>query len=106
MKKLGTVLHVSSQNRIIVKSDKNISMTDMDVINKELLKIGRIFDIFGSIKNPYVSIIPKEPKILQNIKEGDVLYLKEKEVDMKRPSHKERKKVKSRRKKFDASNKK
>ncbi|MHA1895131.1 MAG: H/ACA ribonucleoprotein complex subunit GAR1, partial [Candidatus Helarchaeota archaeon] len=76
MKKLGKVLHVSAQNRIIVKSEKNVSDIGADVINKELKIIGKIFDIFGSIKSPYISIIPETSKILNAIKEGEILYLK------------------------------
>ena len=106
MKKLGKVLHVSAQNRIIVKTDKNISSMDMDVINKELQKIGRIFDIFGNVKGPYVSIIPKEPKILTEIEKGEILYLKEKKIEKKKPYHKNKKKARSRRKRFDSNIKK
>ena len=106
MKKLGKVLHVSAQNRIIVKSDKNISDMDLDVINKELQKIGRIFDIFGNVKEPYVSIIPKEPKILQNIQEGEILYLKDKSFERKKTFDKNKKKGRSRRKRFDTNTKK
>jgi len=106
MKKLGKVLHVSAQNRIIVKADKNISSMDMDVINKELRKIGGIFDIFGNVKSPYVSVIPKEPKILAEIQEGEILYLREKKIEKKKSQYKDKKKARSRRKRFDSNIKK
>ena len=106
MKKLGKVLHVSAQNRIIVKSDKNISSIDMDVINKELQKIGKVFDIFGNVKGPYISVIPKERKILKTIKVGEILYLKEKVPDKKKTLHKFKKKGRSRRRRFDSNTRK
>ena len=108
MKKIGKVLHVSAQNRIIVRSDKNIAQTNADVIDKELKRIGKIFDIFGTTRKPYVSIIPSKPNILEKIKEGDILYLRdEKPSKSKKRSFQDRKKTpRTRRKRFDRNTKK
>ena len=106
MKKLGKVLHVSAQNRIIVRSEKNISATNSGVINKELERIGKIFDIFGSTKNPYVSIIAHKPNLLEEVQEGEILYLRDDKSSKKKPYQSKPKKQSYRRKRFDRNTKK
>ena len=68
--------------------------------------IGKIFDIFGSIKSPYISIIAETSKILNAIKEGEILYLKYKNVAKKRPTYKKNRKKSGWRKKFGSRSKK
>jgi len=104
MKKLGKILHVSAQNRIIVRSEKNISATNSAVINKELKRIGKIFDIFGSTKKPYVAVVPHKPSILKEVQEGEILYLRDDKSSKKRPYQSKTTKHKTRRKRFDRNN--
>ncbi|MFX1295703.1 MAG: H/ACA ribonucleoprotein complex subunit GAR1 [Promethearchaeota archaeon] len=77
MRRLNKVLHLSNQKHLIlrVKSNqmKNLKI-NQTVVTKDLNKIGRIFDIFGPVNNPFISIQPSsqinEPEKLV----GKILY--------------------------------
>ena len=57
MDKLGIVLHISGSRKIILRTKIKVK-TGINVLNEELNSVGRIIDIFGPIRNPYVSIEP------------------------------------------------
>lgn len=57
MNRLGKVLHLSSNKNLILRT-KNKVKTRAVVLNDELKQVGLVFDIFGPINNPYVSIKP------------------------------------------------
>ena len=57
MNKLGIVLQVSGSRKLILRTKIKVKI-GMQVLNEKLKPIGRIFDIFGPVKNPYVSVKP------------------------------------------------
>ncbi len=57
MNRLGKVLHLSKNKNLILRT-KNKVKTKIPVLNEELRQVGVIFDVFGPIHNPYVSIKP------------------------------------------------
>lgn len=57
MNKLGIVLHVSGSRRLILRTKIKVR-TGTEVLDEDLRPIGRTCDIFGPVKNPYVSVKP------------------------------------------------
>ena len=72
LEKLGIISHVTSTNKLIVPSEKTprIGLIAVDKNNKA---IGKINDIIGSTKNPYISI--KTNKKFKKINVGETVYL-------------------------------
>lgn len=77
MRRLNRVLHLSKQKHLILRVTSNQVKTlkiGQVVVTKDLIKIGRIFDIFGPVNNPFISI----QRISENIEidkfVGDILY--------------------------------
>jgi rRNA processing protein Gar1 len=69
LRKLGTVLHVSSQMNIIVRSDFTPDLGKRNVVtDKNMGKIGYIRDVIGPVNNPYVLI-----KAFNDIQDGSKL---------------------------------
>lgn len=67
MKKLGRVVHITGQGKILVRGklhdgDGGDSIRGMGigstVVTKRMEKIGSIYDLFGPVKQPYISIKP------------------------------------------------
>ncbi len=65
MKRLGTALHVV-QKRLIVRGEQIVgSETDIPrmnswVVDQKRTKVGKIFDIFGPVKHPYIIVRPNK----------------------------------------------
>ena len=63
MKRLGTALHVVP-NRLIVRgeqidgSETSIPRVNSWVVDQKRMKIGKVFDIFGPVKHPYIIVRP------------------------------------------------
>jgi RNA-binding protein len=63
LRRLGTALHVV-QNRLIVRGEPiegietQIPKTNSVVVDQKRMKIGRVFDIFGPVKHPYIIVRP------------------------------------------------
>ncbi len=78
MKRLGTVLH-TIDNLLIVRADKTLDTGNLNpysmVVTKGMKKLGRIQELFGPEKNPYISI-----KIFKEIKDSEILNLKNERV--------------------------
>lgn len=55
MRRLGKVLQVTKRGSIIVQTDKSPPI-GAKVVDKKAQLIGRIQDVFGPVKSPYVSI--------------------------------------------------
>ena len=93
MKTLGTVSHLSNKGLIIVKS-KNTPAIGLPVFTEDKKRIGRVHNIFGPTKEPYISIKPqlnrknKKPILIPKV--GLPLYIPKKPI--KRRGHKKRKK--------------
>jgi RNA-binding protein len=55
LRRLGTVLHVTKRGSIIVQTDKSPPI-GADVTDKKAKIIGRVHDVFGPVKAPYVAV--------------------------------------------------
>lgn len=55
MKFLGSISHISNSRKLIARSSKTPS-TGSTVLDKNKKKIGKVREVFGPTKNPYVSI--------------------------------------------------
>lgn len=70
--KLGIISHITSTNKLIVPTNKTPRIGSV-IINKDNKAIGKISDIFGSTKKPYLSI-KTNPKF-KKAKPGESVYL-------------------------------
>lgn len=73
MKRLGTVLHVTKRGSVIVQTDKSPPM-GAKVIDKKAQFVGKIQDVFGPVKNPYVAIRPRDKDAVEKLV-GQPVYL-------------------------------
>ncbi len=78
VKGLGTVLHIVD-NKLIVKSDglEVKKVINSVVISEDKRQIGRVYDVFGSVNRPYVSI-----KAFENIKKEGLEKLANKRMSL------------------------
>jgi len=78
LRKLGKVLHISPHKMLIVRSTfaPEIGST---IVTKDMKDVGEVFDVFGPVSNPYVSVKPKSDVNLETLI-GETLYVMEKEV--------------------------
>jgi RNA-binding protein len=54
--RVGTALHISrSSGNLILKAENNVKIGD-PVLNSSGKKVGLIFDIFGPVKTPFLSV--------------------------------------------------
>lgn len=72
LKEIGTISHITSTNKLIVPSKKTPRIGSI-IINKHGKPVGKINDIFGSTKKPYLSI--KTSKKFKKAKPGETVYL-------------------------------
>lgn len=77
MRRLGTVLHTSSHKGLILRSESSDEMpkTNSVVVMKKMKKIGRVYDVFGPVKRPYISI-----RLYDDISMSDARALKDQRV--------------------------
>ncbi|RLI05405.1 H/ACA RNA-protein complex protein Gar1 [Candidatus Bathyarchaeota archaeon] len=58
MKKLGKILHISTlTGNLIVKSSRQPKI-GTKVFNGEFKEVGVVFDVFGPVSSPYISVKP------------------------------------------------
>lgn len=57
MNRLGTVIHISGSRKLILRTKIRVR-PGIQAFDEELKPIGRIFDVFGPVRNPYVSVEP------------------------------------------------
>jgi len=55
MKFLGNISHLSNSGRLIARSSQS-PPSGAFVFNKDKMKIGKVLDVFGPTKEPYISI--------------------------------------------------
>ncbi len=86
LQRIGRVLHISSSKKAVLKAEK-LPRIDDKIVDERMEPVGRVFDIFGPVSSPYVSVktTVKDPDRLVNC----VLYTI--------PSSKPRKKRRKRR---------
>ncbi|UCG45007.1 MAG: H/ACA RNA-protein complex protein Gar1 [Candidatus Bathyarchaeota archaeon] len=67
MQRIGRVLHISPNSNIILKAE-NLPRIRDEVVDEKHTPIGTVFDIFGSISSPYISVRSemKAPETLIN----------------------------------------
>lgn len=74
IKRLGKVLHLSKSGRLIVKSQLKVKPGSV-TLSQDLKNIGTIFDIFGPVENPYISVKPSIRTPSNYV--GQILYFEE-----------------------------
>lgn len=73
MRRIGIVLHVSKRGSIIVQTDKTPPM-GAKVVDKKAQPVGKVQDVFGPVKNPYVAIRARRKEDAQKLI-GQPVYL-------------------------------
>lgn len=63
MKRLGVVLHATSYHNLLVRgelSSKKVAskIVGSVVVTKKMKKIGKVYDVFGPLEQPYISVKP------------------------------------------------
>lgn len=77
MIKLGKILHVSSSRNLILRADL-VPPLGVSVLTGDSKEVGRVVDIFGPKKEPYVAVkSPSDQVFLQSLV-GRVLFYREK----------------------------
>lgn len=73
-RRLGMVLHISSNSgNLILKAETNASIGEL-VTDRENRVVGRISDIFGPVSSPFVAVKPEVDRPERLI--GRALYVK------------------------------
>ncbi len=79
MNRIGRVLHISPSGKAVLKAEKIPRIGDI-VLNGEGQVVGKVFDIIGPVKAPYVEVeINYSGKII-----GRMLYASSKQRKKKR----------------------
>jgi len=78
---LGRVLHLSRNKNLITRTitPPQIGMT---VVDRKHQKVGTVKDVFGPVKNPYVSVKPDVVKPEEYVGKTIYLNLRSKREDM------------------------
>jgi len=78
LKRLGEVLH-TVDNLLIARADKTLDQSALregsSVFTKKMKKIGKVKELFGPVKAPYISI-----KISKETKTSELMELKNERV--------------------------
>lgn len=75
MKKIGSITVIAKNGNLLVKTNKPFRIGSK-VVNQEIKNVGKIVDIIGPAKTPYIVINTKGANT--TTKEGEMLYLLEK----------------------------
>lgn len=59
LRQLGKVLHVSALHNIILRAEGNLPRIGETVVNNHLKPVGIVYDVFGPVSKPYVSVKPR-----------------------------------------------
>ena len=75
MKHIGTILHISPHGKLIVQGNPNfIPKLQTRVCTQDKKIIGSVVDVFGPVKQPYLSITVSNPSKIEEILSSD-LYM-------------------------------
>jgi len=55
LQRIGRVLHISSSGNAILKVETPPRIGDK-VVDEKMKSVGRVFDVFGPVSSPYVSV--------------------------------------------------
>ncbi|MEM3586186.1 MAG: Gar1/Naf1 family protein [Candidatus Jordarchaeaceae archaeon] len=73
MRRLGKPLHLSAHGDLILRTDYAPKIGSK-VVTKDMKEVGKVFDVFGPVKAPYVSVKPQvEPSAAEKLV-NEVLY--------------------------------
>nr|MDO8078497.1 Gar1/Naf1 family protein [Candidatus Freyarchaeota archaeon] len=73
MRRLGKPLHLTARGDLIFRVNFTPRIGSK-VVTKKGKEVGRIFDVFGPVKTPYVSVKPQvDPDVAESLV-GEVLY--------------------------------
>ncbi|NHJ48390.1 MAG: hypothetical protein FK733_11455 [Asgard group archaeon] len=86
MKKLGKVFVVNKNGNLLVKVTKTYRLNSI-VVNQQLKRLGKIVDIIGPAKNPYLVINARDAETKPS--KGETVYLMDR--PSKKPSSSKRK---------------
>ena len=75
MKKLGKVTTITNNNNLLVNTSKSFRI-GLRVINQEIKTIGKIVDVIGPIKSPYIVVNTRNAQA--KAQKGDTLYILDK----------------------------
>ncbi len=73
LRRLGKPLHVSAAQNLILRAEGEAPRIGETVFNDKLKPVGVVYDIFGPVSKPYISIKPHESRP-SNAKQ--ILYVK------------------------------
>ncbi len=78
MKCIGTILHISPHDKLVVQGNSNfLPKLQSRVYTKDKKVVGSVTDIFGPIKQPYLSITVSNPLMIKEIlSPGAYLYIR------------------------------
>ena len=74
IKKLGFIVHFSDIGNAIIYNPAKLPKIGSNVVNENMEHIGNVFDIFGPVKKPYVSVKLK-PQFKDKIPKDTMLYI-------------------------------
>jgi len=76
VKPLGSVVHVTRSNYIIVKISKSSELPriGVDVVDANNEVIGKLIDIIGPVAQPFAVIKPAKPAITSLLKSSTFLF--------------------------------
>ncbi|MFX1518539.1 MAG: H/ACA ribonucleoprotein complex subunit GAR1 [Promethearchaeota archaeon] len=80
MKHIGTILNISPHGKLIVQGNPNfLPKLKNRVYTRDQKIVGSVIDVFGPVKQPYLSITVFNPSMAEEIlSSGTHLYIKEK----------------------------
>jgi rRNA processing protein Gar1 len=93
MKKLGKIHVINKKGDLLIKVTKTYRMNTA-VVNQQLKKLGKIVDIIGPAKNPYLVINTREAEAKAS--KGETVYLldrppKKTQITRRKPSKSKKK---------------
>jgi RNA-binding protein len=91
MKIIGNIVHIANSGKLIGRSSQSPPI-GVDVYNKNKNKIGKIYNIFGPTKNPYISIRLKNKEFKYNV--NDELFISKFSKDKRGRKSREKKQKK------------
>ena len=72
LRQLGKVLHVSAAHNIILRAEGEPPRVGETVVNSHLKPVGIVYDVFGPVSQPYVSV---KPRVSESSCAKQVLYV-------------------------------
>ena len=71
MRRIGRILHVSPSRKAVIKTSRPPRINEM-LFDENRKPVGRVFDVFGPVKSPYVEVDVKNEEASNLI--GKMLY--------------------------------